>query len=484
MEVAADLIVEYLHDAGDLGRLACVSRACCAAAANATRVTVTVEKHLAGAIRLLRASLRTLRIALSEDGKLTCIDAADIDNLDALPSGMVAVHIEEATHIDWNHGQNYDAVFAGYRALVAKPAVRELRIANFSVCYNDDDAGEIACNPKVVLCDVLTIVGVADTEDDAFVTDLTRHRGVKTLIVGNISEGGDEDEDIMNPLLFATTSARHVAVKANVKTTPACAQALSSNPSVKELSCEVDDASDLLRAATLLSQPHDYADGVIIYRGFEDTGDDAMPEPDIRMLAKAFASPGLIVGQLLCVDTRFAVSDDGLLASLASCACRSATMRRLSVSINGTPELGDGVRALLRLPEHIARVDIDWTDDVDFHDRCNDWMPDALAHVDLPGVTSLSITGHGSPNGTIEWRAAGRALATSAPRLEKLFMYFDYDSDDDEVNDNDRVEGDDEEASVNHERWREQLEEGYAEACGRPVPWLGDAGKKWRPGLL
>ena len=464
MDDAADLIVEYLHDAGDLGRMACVSHACCAAAANATRVTVTVQDHIEGAIRLMRASLRTLRIALCEAGELTCIDAADIAGLDALPSGMVTVHIEEDTHINWNHGQDYDAVFAGYRAIVAKPAVRELRIANFSVCYNDDEAGEIACNPKVVLCGTINIIGVADIEDDAFVTDLTRHRGVNTLVVGCI---GDDDYSYrLQPLLLATTSARHVAVKANVKATPACAQALSSNPSVKELSCEVDDASDLLRAATLLGAPHDYADGVIIHRGFKWNRDDAMPEPDIRLLTAAFASPGLIVGQLLCVDTRFAGSNNALLASLASCACRSATMRRLSVSISGTPVPGDGVRALLRLPEHITRVDLDWTDGVDPSFRSNDWIPDALAHVDLPGVTSLSITGHGSPNGTIEWRAAGRALATSAPRLEKLFMYFDYDSDDDD------------------ERWREQLEEGYAEFCGRPVPWLGDAGKKWRPGLL
>lgn len=428
-----DIVREYLENAADLARLSCVDRQRRHdAIVGAAEVTVLKRNHVDGAIRLAGARLRKLTLNMVVWALEDCTPA--LAGIDALALGSVRVDvIEDPKRFDHNR---FDLVEWTDR-MFAKPAVREVRPSHFKVWGAESIA--LLRNPKLVITTTLAIFDL-DVGGEDITADVIRHADVSTLHFLNCSN--------VPPAMLAGTRARRIEWESMLPAslTPEQATAIGGNHGVRELRFVFDNENEqeTLVLARLLRHPHDYSDGIhVSFEYSSDTVYEANPAVG-RALADAFASPTLCVGSYLEIDTMYAISsaavpDDELLAAIAACASRNEALRRLHVQIDGVPLPGDGVRALLRLPEHITDVSVGayeehrmaYAHGADVL-RDNLWLWDALNGIDLPGVTKLSLSiNHGLSERSepAVFKAAGIALARGVPRLLDLDVRFTHEND-------------------------------------------------------
>ena len=457
LDDVAPFVVDFVTDVASRCSFASVSRRF-RSLARGTSIVVEFEEHLRPQIWIAGDLLTDVTIHVESHDELigmTNVDVDDLAGLDALPPGTVDVRIVEKDVVRWvtlsDEGID-ESITNAWRAILDKPAVRTLRLANVHL---DDDTAELMRNPKFVMDGTLNVAS------HFFFSDAKQIYDEASDIVPNILLRGCElhtlrlNETWVPLELLTAMTARHVhlyhvSLPVSLPASAGLAEAIASNACVKELTYAFEDAEDVLELATLLRLPHDYSDGITIETTCAETsGLVHEPDPEIgRRLAEALASPGLRVGRRLSVDTTFAISergvpDDGLLVAIAGCAWRNEALREIDVDVSGVPWCGDdgspGGRALLQLPAHVTALSIrvfeehsmDYIVDGDvfFHPpgglkRRNDWLWDALRHVDLPGVADLTLECHYGILGILEseseYHACGLALALNAPNLRRL----------------------------------------------------------------
>ena len=444
------IVREYLENAVDLAKLSCVDRQRRHdAIVGAAEVTVLKRDHVDGAIRLAGARLRKLTLNMKGWTLAQCTPG--LEGIDALAVGTVRVDViddpERPERVD---GVIEDPVrlnrfmltlFQWTDRMLANPVVRELRSSYFKVWGADSVA--YLRNPKLVITTTLAIFDL-DVGGEDIAADVLRHAEVSTLRFFNCAN--------VPPALLAGTRARRIEWVGMQPDplTPEQATAIGCNHGVRELRFVFDNENEheTLGLARLLRHPHDYSDGIhVSYEYTSNTVYEANPAVG-RALAEAFASPALRVGSHLEIDTMFAISseavpDDELLAAIAACASRNEALRRLVVQIDGVPLPGNGARALLRLPEHVADVSVSVYEEQRMAHapgsdvrRDNRWLWDALNGIDLPGATALSLSiyhGLSERSEPAVFKAAGIALARGVPRLIDLDVRFAQEDEENEM---------------------------------------------------
>lgn len=421
----------------DFYKIASLNRNCRAItkdSASVQRLEVTHERNLAGAIAFAGSALRELRLSFDAHGGPVYLNVADLAGLERLAPNSVTLDVREEETVSWNFnpdGIDTDRLVTTYLAIAAMPAVRQLRLTNFTLARRTMN---VMRHPKVALTGVLDI-GHTLHRARATAEDVLRHEGVHTLVLRDVVPCQE---------LLAATRARHLHMQfvEEVEVDDVRFARRWDNPHIKELSWTFVSHEGALALAHMLHQSHDYADGFTMHHSNLYFAEVYVVDPEIaRALTAAFEFPGFRVGNALTVDTCYAISDmavpdDGLLGAVAACASRSTELRELNVFISGVPAAGPGVFALLRLPEHVQEVTITSHEEEDMTfgpimdelnvDRCQNWVVAALAGACLPGTKKLVITCHTGafyfydPDAYLAWENAGRALARAAPRLELL----------------------------------------------------------------
>lgn len=426
-DLVATLVRGYLDDAADLARFACVDRQRRKEApASAAEVTVRNVKHVSGALRLAGACLR--KLTLNTLGWTVGEQGAIAGGIDGLVAGSVRLDVVGSL---FRHGFGSQVLVTWAAAMVARPAVRELRLDYF--CVWTEESVALLRHPKLVVTDTLALFFM---DVGGLAADIHRHAEVSTLQL----------EYCLNvtPALLAGTRARCLKWEDIPPLTPEQAAAIACNAGIRQILFQLGNNTDehTLSLAALLRRPHDYSDGVCVsFAHSSNRVYEANPAVG-RALAEAFASPSLRVGAHLEMDTTFAISaeavpDDDLLAAIAACASRNKALKRLTVHIDGVPLPGNGARALLRLPEHVISVSVNTYEEERMAyapgskvRRDNRWLWDALMGIDLPGATTLSLSVNYGMSESSEpgvFRAAGVALARGVPNLIDLDVRFTQD---------------------------------------------------------